>query len=189
MTEGALARVIDGTRIPGDMDEFMAVVEAVDKKKPSQKDLEKLRQFLETTPGLWRVFSDLADLAAGAVMKEVSLPRSMQEALKVGLEEMRRDLGYDQSPMLERFLTEQVVLCWMRLNIVEMKHGQATSGQHSFREGESWDKRLSAAQRRYMRACETLARVRKLVRQTPMVQVNTATEGGQQVNVLSSGGA
>jgi hypothetical protein len=45
------------------------------------------------------------------------------------------------------------------------------------------EKRLSAAQRRFAHACETLARVRKLSRHTPALQLNIATSGGQQVNL------
>jgi hypothetical protein len=44
-----------------------------------------------------------------------------------------------------------------------------------------WDKRLSAGQRRYLRACETLARVRKITRAT--MQINIAGPGSQQLNV------
>jgi len=39
--------------------------------------------------------------------------------------------------------------------------------------------------RRYLRAIETLARVRKLARNTPALQVNIATDGGQQVNAIN----
>jgi len=45
------------------------------------------------------------------------------------------------------------------------------------------EKRLNAAQWRFLRAVETLARVRKIARRTPPLQVNIATQGGQQVNV------
>ena len=50
---------------------------------------------------------------------------------------------------------------------------------------DHWERRLSAAQRRYLRACESLARVRKLGRTTPALQLNIATHGGQQVNVVT----
>ena len=43
-----------------------------------------------------------------------------------------------------------------------------------------WERKLSAIQHRYLRAIETLSRVRKLMG-VPMVQINIATEGGQQV--------
>jgi hypothetical protein len=43
-----------------------------------------------------------------------------------------------------------------------------------------------AAQARYLRACETLARIRKLARSTPALQVNIAADGGRQVNLASA---
>jgi hypothetical protein len=46
-----------------------------------------------------------------------------------------------------------------------------------------WEKKLTAAQKRFTRACETLARVRKLSRNTPALQFNIAASGGQQVNL------
>ena len=44
--------------------------------------------------------------------------------------------------------------------------------------GHSWDRRLSVAQRCHLRACETLARIRRMG--IAALQVNVA---GQQVNV------
>ena len=46
---------------------------------------------------------------------------------------------------------------------------------------EHTEKRLTEAQKRFNRACESLARVRKLSR--PSVQINVAAEGGRQLNV------
>ena len=40
---------------------------------------------------------------------------------------------------------------------------------------EYWDRRMSMAQNRYMRACESLARVRWLLLRTP-VQINIAAQ-------------
>jgi hypothetical protein len=49
--------------------------------------------------------------------------------------------------------------------------------------GIYWEKRLTAAQKQFTRACETLARVKKLSRNTPALQFNIAASGGQQVNL------
>jgi hypothetical protein len=49
--------------------------------------------------------------------------------------------------------------------------------------GAYWDKRLSMAQKRFMRACESLARVRRLSRRIPL-QVNIAAKGAQQINMV-----
>ncbi len=49
--------------------------------------------------------------------------------------------------------------------------------------GAYWDRRVSGAQARYLRAMEALARVRRLAMPQPL-QVNI---GGQQVNVAGHG--
>jgi len=83
---------------------------------------------------------------------------------------------------MERLLIEQVVLCWLRMFVTEQRYTNIVEGAKlTMREADFWERRLSAVQRRYLRACETLARVRKLVRST--VQVNIAAEGGKQLNV------
>jgi hypothetical protein len=48
--------------------------------------------------------------------------------------------------------------------------------------GSYWEKLLSTAQGRYLKAIETLAKVRRLSKVTPL-QVNI---GGQQINVAKS---
>src|SRR5688572_15032711 len=45
------------------------------------------------------------------------------------------------------------------------------------------EKRLSAAQKRFTRSCEILARVRKSSRNRPALQFNIEASGGQQVNL------
>lgn len=54
---------------------------------------------------------------------------------------------------------------------------------HSRETGLYWDRRLIGAHSRFRGACETLVRVRKLSRNTPALQFNIATSGGQQVNL------
>jgi len=50
-------------------------------------------------------------------------------------------------------------------------------------EADYWDRYLTTAQNRFLRAVEALARVRRLARNTPALQINIAGEGGKQVNV------
>ena len=47
---------------------------------------------------------------------------------------------------------------------------------------QHWERCLSAAHSRFLRALDSLARIRRLPR-SKTVQVNIATEGGQQLNV------
>lgn len=167
-------------------EELANLLHATNKEKVAKADVAKLRGYLEKHPELWRVAGDVARLAAQRVMGELTTVPAMRESLEVGWRALQDELGYQKAPALERLLIEQVALCWLRQNIVEMKHSHATTGQHALVQGEYWDKCLSSAQRRYLRACETLARVRKLTLGTLALQVNIAAAGGQQVNVMDS---
>ena len=109
--------------------------------------------------------------------------QGMRECWRQRLQAMRGDLGYAEASALERLLIQQVTLCWLNLNLAEYRFTNVTKQSISLAVGIYWEKRLTAAQRRFTRACETLARVRKLSRNTPALQFKLATSGGQQVNV------
>jgi len=84
---------------------------------------------------------------------------------------------------LERLLIDEVVLTWLDKHRIDMHYGQQVeSGSITLDALEQWEKVLSSKQARYLRAIETLARVRRLLK-LPTVQVNVALEGGQQVNM------
>jgi hypothetical protein len=85
--------------------------------------------------------------------------------------------------LLEQLLIPQAALCWLKLNLVELGYSSTMRQSITLSLGLYWEKRLTAAQKRFARACETLARVRKLSGNIPALQFNIATEGGQQVNV------
>jgi hypothetical protein len=96
---------------------------------------------------------------------------------------MREQLGYAESPPLERILIEQVLVCWLNLYVLEMNSATKLCESHSTETGLYWDRRLTGAQQRFSRASDSLARIRKLSRNTPALQLNIAANGGQQVNV------
>ncbi len=80
-------------------------------------------------------------------------------------------------------MIQQAALCSLKLNLVELSYSSTIKQSITLTLGIFWEKRLSAAQKRFTRACETLTRVRKLSRNTPALQVNIAAQGGQQVNL------
>lgn len=103
----------------------------------------------------------------------------MKLAIKADLEALRFNLGYDRASAAERLLIDLVVLCHLRVYCVEMWYSHAMAKDVTTASGLYWEKKVSAAQSRYVRAVEALARVRKLL--SPTLQVNIAASGGQQV--------
>lgn len=175
-----VVKVKDETKITA----FHDLLDKTDKKRPKQEDVKALRRMLREMPEVWRVAGDLAEEAALATIRKIQATEAIKSSIRAGLNAIKDDLGYQSAPALEKLLIEQVVMSWLRMNLAEYQYTNVVMGE-SIRLSlvDYWDRQLGAAQRRYLRACETLARVRKLIRRTPALQVNIATEGGQQINV------
>lgn len=97
---------------------------------------------------------------------------------------MRRELGFDEATPFEKALISHVALCWLRLRQTERYYTTGYNATFTTATGLFYEQRLSAAQRRYLRALTTLARIRKM--QLPVLQVNVALDGGQQVNIAQA---
>jgi hypothetical protein len=93
------------------------------------------------------------------------------------LRQMREDMGHESAPEVERALIEHISICWLRLALAEISLTTATEQAEDAATVERYDRRLSAAQKRFTRAVETLAKVRRLASRAPLFQVNIgATE-------------
>ena len=181
MTDGLVVKV----RPPKDTpDELLNLVERCYKENPNKRDLQELRDYLDEKPHLFRAVLDMGKVVQARLIEVFVLPPAGQIGIEAQIKKIRKEMAYDQSQILECLLIDNIINCWLRLQWVEMQlTGLVNTEQVSIRVVEYWEKRLSASQRRYLRVCETLARIRKLTRNTPVFQMNFATEKGQQVNV------
>jgi len=168
------------TEQDGPLGRLRAAVIKVDKENPDPQDLAHLRAVMRAEPEHARALFDLAALTSSEVIRSI-LPRAPLgcEAISATADAMRVGLGSETAPELERGLIEHVVLCWLRLQAVESKYTYAMSQPQDLAWAYWWERRLTAAQGRYMRAVESLARVRRLAGPSA-VQINV---GDQQVNV------
>jgi len=166
---------------------FQSLLDKTNKENPRQQDVKALSDLLvgNKSLDLWRSVASAGYLAELIVIDNARATAAMKECWKQRLQSLKRELGADDAPLLEQLLIQQAALCWLKLNLVEIGYSNAMSQSITLTLGMYWEKRLSAAQRRFTRACESLTRVRKLSRNSPPLQVNIAAEGGQQVNVLA----
>jgi hypothetical protein len=170
--------------------QFQDLLAKVNKESPKSADVEAFSSLLYKNKGmeLWKTVRDVATLAEDSALAAISAnPGSgsgIKECWRQGLESMRADLGYASSPPLEQILIRQVTLCWLNLNLTEHRFTKGVRQPITLNVGLYWERRLSAAQQRFTRACESLARVRRLTRRIP-IQVNIAAAGGQQINVTA----
>jgi hypothetical protein len=173
-------RVSTAVATKDDAVRMVDIAKRLDDGKAKPGELTTFRADLERIPDAWRVFGDLSSNAERSLMKSAGLSVATSEALTAGMRQVRRNLGYEEAPALERMCIESISLSWLRLSIAECQAAQALGG-NSIGAREHWDKMLSSAQRRHLRAVETLARVRRLLR--PVLQLNV---GQQQVNVAGN---
>ena len=157
--------------------ELGRLIRATNTEKPSKEDRRALYAYLEQhgveeivkTGALTRnLISSLIDQAFGRHY-------GLTVAIAANIEQQREDLGYEKASPLERQLIDHLLLCQLRLSQCEALRNAAENREQTLAQFEHMDKRLTTAQRRYLRAVETLAKVRRLA---VNVQVNI---GNQQV--------
>ena len=145
-------------------------------------EVTALRQALDQNVTVWQKVSDLSTGARRLALKKFS--PLMRESVLKRLELIEAELGYGDAPAIERLLIEQVGTCWLQLHLAEAINSTLALEEAGISQSEFLEKRLTGAQGRYLKAIETLARVRRLLR-PGVVQVNI---GAQQLNVAGGGG-
>ena len=177
MSEELVIRKNIPTGIPGldqaELLRFLHIFDNASTKEPSKKDLATIRTHLEQHPELGRELLGLSGITEQRIINRLFKEPALRLSVGAECEAMRRGLGFGQVPLLEQILIEHVVLCWLRFQDVNDRYENKMGGPYTIDEGDYWERRLSAAQRRYLRACEALARVRKL---SINVQVNIANQ-------------
>ncbi len=165
--------------------QFADLLSKADKENPKPEDIQALSALLygHKNLRLWESVYSVGYMAELVVLANATKLRGTRECWRHRLKALRDDLGYETAPMLEKLLIQQAALCWLKLSIVELTYEATIKQSITIPVGLFWEKRLTAAQSRFTRACEALERIRKLSRNTPALQVNIATDGGQQVNV------
>lgn len=165
------------------LDDFRAVVNRTNVAQPSKEDRAELDRLLREFPALWDLAGDLMEQAAWKLIQNMESTYPVDATLRTAWREFPRQLARPGDGRLERLLVQQAVLCWLQLGYMEYHYSHyLTNGNTPIAQADFWERRLSAAQRRYLRAIETLARVRRL--NLPALQVNI---GAQQVNQLNQG--
>jgi hypothetical protein len=162
-------------------DEFLQLVGRAYKENPDPKDLQEIRRFLIDFPEFCKAVYSLSDN-----LQETLISKMFdQDIIKVAIEEqtvnMRREFGYYEAPIMEQLMIENIILSWLRMYWLEYQITLRMGGQISMSVIEFWERRLSMSQRRYLAACESLAKIRKMA--IPALQLNI---GDKQVNVAGN---
>jgi hypothetical protein len=154
------------------------VARAYKSKKPGKEDLQKIRKFLREYPAMCPAVFGLAETIQDTTIKKMVEQEPARIAIEEHLVNIRNELGYHDAPIMEKLLIENIVTAWLRVQWLEYQLTLFMGREARFAELEFWERRLSMAQRRYLAACESLAKIRKM--NIPALQLNI---GNKQINV------
>ena len=147
--------------------DFIEVFSATNKKNPKLEDIEALREMMNEDATIWQSYGDWAKDTESIILKQYFETSGLVlETVKKRLAELRKELDWENAGVLEKLLIRQICLTWLRLYYIERQHHQNTYQSHTLTVGIYWDKRLNEAQKRHLRAIESLAKVRKMTAQT-----------------------
>ncbi len=188
---GNIEVTIDGNRVfrhlkgldDSKLQEFLEVVKCAYVKKPSKKDLDELEKWMNSYPDLWKIVFDTALVMEQNFIQNMVSNKAAIIAMQKNTNEIRAGMGYSQSPIMEQMLIDNIVISWLGVQYTNYQLITRMKQEEKIVLLEFWERRHSMSQRRYLHACEMLAKIRRLMSGRPAVQVNIAAQGGQQVNV------
>ncbi len=163
--------------------EIGELIKKTNKREAKRKDIVALREALRNTE-LWSLAGDIAEHAVARIVDGAAGGVAfVEESLREGVRQKRAELLKDEDGPLEMLLVEQVTVAWLALYTTQHAYDATLAKGTSIRNADCFERRLNGAHRRFVRACEALARIRKLGLRGPF-QVNVAADGGtfQQVN-------
>ncbi len=165
--------------------QIQAARKKADSPKATDADKAELRRLYDVHPKVWQAQGQLATYAQNDLVEHISGAWSIKEAIRRTAADIRAQLGYDAGTAIERLLIEQCVITWLRLQAQELSYTAVMQSEQgvTLTKAEHESRMLSSVQARYLRAVETLARVRRLLN-LPAPQVNINLPGSQQVNIV-----
>lgn len=144
-----------------------ALIKATNKENPKPEQLEALRNELDEKPELARIIGNINHQVFNGILEQATKNSALiKECSERYIKEMKSELGYHSSTFVEQMLIDEIIMRWLRLQVMESDHKNTTYKSHSLTQGMYVDKRLHLAQKRYLRSIETLAKVRRMIAQT-----------------------
>lgn len=150
---------------PGDYsdDAACAIFARCNHQLASEQDVAALRRLLAARFDTLTNSNGQLRVPLDVEVRSYELSPPDREFLRADLAARRRALGYADAPALERPLIDHLLLCELRLNVIEQQYTAIWKpGSVPLERARFWEQRLNAAQRRYLAAVEMLAKLRRV---------------------------
>lgn len=145
---------------PEVLKKFKRLARKTEPGRPRQEDVQALTKMVKETPELWRAMGDLVAIAMRAALN--GFPAVARVSIQEGVERMKREYGFDESPSMERMQIDFVIISWIQLQKTVVSYEGSLGTELPIPRAALWEHRMSGATARYLKAIETLSRIRKL---------------------------
>jgi hypothetical protein len=139
----------------------MLVLKA-NKGEENGPEVKELRKFLDEHEEFAHSHTVVAHTVKRAVMLKVVKDPGNFELFEREYKMRRDDLGWEDATPIERLMIERIMLLWVRLLWCEHYNGIFMQPSVGMRESEYADKMYARAHSHYVKAIESLARLRQV---------------------------
>ena len=161
---------------------FIEIFSKIDKEKPTDQELKSIQRYISENDSEYLSLQKLSrNLITNQINKTFTSSETLREKLNLGVEALRSELGYETSSTIEQLLIDEIVLEYLRKHQMQLLLTTVSTGTGTeLRIIKKASELASAAQNRFNKAVQTLAKLRK---EGKKLQINIATEGGRQINL------
>ncbi|HMP75054.1 MAG TPA: hypothetical protein PKE12_02045 [Kiritimatiellia bacterium] len=165
---------------PSEAREFFELLGKLgESREPNPLEVHRFRRLVFENPALLSKLQSLTEDLRLSLLRKL-IDGATQARVMAEDDELRKEMGYRYATPMERLLIDQILSTRIHLIHAELMFNQKIGESLTIAASTYWQNFLSNAQRRHQRAIETLARVRRLARHGPLLQVNIANNNVQQ---------
>jgi hypothetical protein len=126
------------------------------------KKLAALQLYLNENPDLCDKISLLANSVKSNLLEKIADDTGSRVLIREEVDQLKKRLTGDEATPLETLLIDAVLMCWLRFQQAESYRSSVMGPGQTFTHVEYADKMLTRAHNRYLKAIESLARLRRL---------------------------
>jgi hypothetical protein len=138
------------------------LIEKANRGKENGPEVQELRKFIDEHPDMANKHCVVAYSIRHSLMRKVSKEPGNFELFEREYELRRNQLGWKDASPIEQLMIERIMLCWVRLLWTEHYNGSFMQPSVPMRESEYADKQFTRAHSRYVKALESLAKLRQV---------------------------
>jgi hypothetical protein len=161
------------TRLDIADDDARCALQRIASRSATDNDYAVVRTYLrDNADGRVAVRSYLQSIGPENALRKLTTRQSrdsgtrdvLQEVYTADMDRLRDELNAESATATERLVVQQVVETWSRLQFIQHQYDAALLGDDDADTAYKlrfWDRMLSKSQGRYLRAVETLSRIRR----------------------------